>query len=135
MHDSDLIIVDPILSNLDRLWCEKSEIKFLQDGLKLTAVDQPIHAIVVLSFLTGVVLITISPFLPASFGSSPQSPHRDRNLLLEEAAASSFVDDNSKACQTFRPLLAGAVASLALRIELFRRILGATECTTSSIEV
>lgn len=105
------------------------------------AYDRPIHAIVLLSFAIGVVLIASRRSLSPLFRHSQQSLQGGANLPLEEAtASSSFEDINHNRVlrgQRTTPwvLLARAVLSLVVRIELLRRILKATECTISSPEV
>jgi len=118
--------------------------QFSQD-LKLTSLDRPIHAIVFLSFTTGVVLIGFHRSFPYFFSPS-QTSHEDASLPLEEIAAPLLEEDTSDGWQNHtnftpsrraipRALLLGAVTSVVVRIELLRRILKATECTVSSIEV
>ena len=120
---------------------------FSRSEKRLIGIDQPIHAIVFLSFATGVTLISVWRSYPSFFGLGWDSHQEEYpNLPLEELAALSSVKhistdrrcfNNSPSAQwkTPRALLAGAVLSLVVRIELFRRILKATECTVSSFEV
>jgi hypothetical protein len=112
---------------------------------KLILADRPIHAIVLLFFATGTTLIGIRRSSSSLFRSKQESP-QDNSLQLDDLAAPDLVEDIPKTVQEndvlaqsqrarLRVLLGAAVVALVARIELFRRILKATECTTSSIEV
>jgi hypothetical protein len=113
-------------------------------SVRLTGIDRPIHAIVFLAFATGVTLISFRRSFP-DFFTSRQEWQQDVNLPLEELVTAVSGEDVSKDRHNRdylaqwhtlpRVLLVGAVVSLVVRIELLRRILKATECTVSSVEV
>lgn len=113
---------------------------------RLTDVDRPIHTIVLLCFATGATLIGICQRLPGLFRTNQESCEGNANLPLEVLSSplvAEGISENRRFIHTApsiqriksRALLAGAVVSLVVRIELLRRILKAAECTVSSFEV
>ncbi len=113
---------------------------------RLIDTDHPIHAIVFLCFATGGTLIGVCRQFPGLFRANHESSQENANLPLEDLSSSLVAEDISKASQIlhtapsiqripFHALLAGALVSIVVRIELLRRILKATECTVSSFEV
>jgi hypothetical protein len=140
--DPELVIAGCILLHVNRLWYGLFGTNFL--AVRLTRIDRPTHAVVFLSFAVGVTLISFHRSYP-NFCKSNQEWHQEGNLPLEGPFAPVSGNDVSRdrhkrnylaQWQTLpRLLLVGAIVSLVVRIELLRRILKATECTVSSVEV
>ena len=101
---------------------------------------------VLLLFATGLTLVGVRRSFPNLFRIFRDS-HGGTNLPLEEIPSPLLAGKVSKdglKTKHFPPtkgtvllwaILVGGVVSLVVRIELFRRILKATECTVSSFEV
>jgi hypothetical protein len=108
-----------------------------------TCTDRPVHTIVFCLAVAGFLLLSLSRAWPGLF-RSPQSaagyveiPLNDR----EETSAHEEILPNQgghvvgPGLPISRLLLVASICALTVRIELYRRIYKATECTISSVEV
>jgi hypothetical protein len=108
-----------------------------------TRTDRPVHTVVFCLAVAGLLLLSVSRAWPGLF-RSPQSaagyveiPLNDR----EETSTHEEILPNrggrvaGPALPISRLLLVASICALTVRIELFRRIYKATECTISSVEV
>ncbi|KAL2444785.1 hypothetical protein ABEF95_017254 [Exophiala dermatitidis] len=108
-----------------------------------TAHDRPIHLLILALTACAFALPGITKAVPRLF-HSPETPQGDYTALpLDELGPANGKPDPPTSAST-RPrqggkvrisLLAAAVSALCVRIELYRRILDAPECTIDSVEV
>ncbi|KIV91789.1 hypothetical protein PV10_06293 [Exophiala mesophila] len=113
---------------------------------KSTAHDRPIHILVVASLACAFALPTIHRLLPNLFRPSRFKQKGGYNSIPLASvgnfkASTTFDSDttsttqNPKAAKVRITVLAALAAVLSLRLEVYRRITKATECTITSVEV
>jgi hypothetical protein len=108
-----------------------------------TCTDRPVHTVVFCLAVAGFLLLGVSKVWPGLF-RPPQSAAGYVEIPLddrEETSAHGEILPNRSTrivgpgLPIPRLLLVASICALAVRIELFRRIFNATECTISSVEV
>jgi hypothetical protein len=108
-----------------------------------TCTDRPVHTVLFCLAAAGFLLLSVSKAWPGLF-RSPQSTAGYVEIPLddlEETSAHGEILPNrgthivGPGLPISRLLLVASICALTVRIELFRRICQATECTVSSIEV
>lgn len=130
-----------ILDRSHMVWPNHSSLD--QNGTTQTCADRPLHAAVFACAVSGFLLLSISRTWPALFRSA-RGGAGYVEIALEDREETSNDDEipPERAGRGWGPgprisrlLLVASVCALTVRIELFRRIYQATECTASSVEV
>jgi hypothetical protein len=113
------------------------------DGKTHTCADRPVHAVVCALAVAGFLLLSTSRAWPGLFrpprdgAGYVEIPLEDREGTgtYREVTPERGAHVGGLGPRISRLLLIATVCALSVRIELFRRISKATECTISSVEV
>ncbi|RMZ78075.1 hypothetical protein DV737_g4040, partial [Chaetothyriales sp. CBS 132003] len=107
------------------------------------AYERPVHTFVAALSVAALALVSIVSGLPATFTTSPaahggSSAHGCSSLSAREDCAKTLLllDDAKRHRLRIRwPVLAIAVVAITARVEVYRQVSKATECTLSNVEV
>ena len=108
-----------------------------------TRTDRPVHSVICSFAAAGFLLLSISRAWPGLF-RIPQSgtgyveiplDDREETTDLRETTPDRDVHAVGPGARLSRLLLLVSICALTVRVELFRQIYKATECTISSVEV
>ncbi|RMZ88416.1 hypothetical protein DV736_g4349, partial [Chaetothyriales sp. CBS 134916] len=95
------------------------------------AYDRPVHIFVVALGVAAFTLVSTAKAIPALFATSPAT-HVSSSFPSAKTPPDDARLHNLRICL---PVLAAAVAAITARLEVYRQVSKATECTLSSVEV
>jgi len=132
-----------LLPDLNRIWYGQPILPIDKASIAHTCTDRPVHTVVFCLAVAGFLLLGVSKVWPGLF-RTPQGAAGYVEIPLddrEETSAHGEILPNrdthivGPGLPMSRLLLVASICALTVRIELFRRIYKATECTVSSVEV
>lgn len=132
-----------LISQFNRIWYGQATPHSIRDSKIHTCTDRPVHTVVFSLAVAGFLLLSISRAWPRLFRSPGDGAgyveipldHREETGTHREIPSDGGAHIFGPGPRIPRLLLIASICALTVRIELFRRIYKATECTINSVEV